>query len=336
MTSVASSARVVGDKTRVDATIISSKGKWKLKDIDAAATLSEFVEATVIPHLFSKQLMKMKHLRVLINGKEASDPSKKLIMYSTKKQSVIKLKINILFSQAYHSLSEKERSRLLSNSDGVEKQASSETDNAPVPKPIDTPSQIYTLGDKAVSLDSKTTRKSLCVVVLHGTQKYTFNVENPSTTVLALKLKLKDILNFKSTNRIKLVGKGKVLTNDGMSLATLCSSSSKKKLKIRLLHDETFYKQEDGRSVLEMVLQSLHETRKAVHSLYAQLAHNFYDDAMLTLQSQGYDDELENLKRSLESIKVKDEDIPRLKKALEDLAAVVEENDKVNELLAQR
>ena len=334
MTSVASSARVVEDKTRVDATIISSKGKWKLKDIDAAVTLSEFVEATVIPHLFSKQLMKMKHLRVLINGKEASDPSKNLIMYSTKKQSVIKLKINILFSPAYHSLSEKERSRLLSNADGVKKQASSET--APVLKPIDKPSQIYTLGDKAVSLDANTARKSLSVVVLHGTQKYTFNVQNPSTTVLALKLKLKDILNFKSTNRIKLVGKGKVLTNDGISLATLCSSSSKKKLKIRLLHDETFYKQEDGRSVLEMVLQSLHETRKAVHSLYAQLAHNFYDDAMLTLQSKGYDDELENLKRNLESIKVKDEDIPKLKKALEDLAAVVEENDKVNNLLAQR
>ena len=86
----------------------------------------------------------------------------------------------------------------------------------------------------------------------------------------------------------------------------------------------------------EMVLQSLSETKKAVHSLYAQLAHNFYDDATMTLQSQGYDNELENLKRSLQSIKVKDEDLPKIKKAKEDLAAVVEEKDKVNELLARR
>ena len=57
--------------------------------------------------------MKLKHLRILINGKEASDPSRKLISFSTRKQSVIKLKINVLFSQAYHSLSEKERVRLL-------------------------------------------------------------------------------------------------------------------------------------------------------------------------------------------------------------------------------
>ena len=70
--------------------------------------------------------------------------------------------------------------------------------------------------------------------------------------------------------------------------------------------------------------------------LYAQLAHNFYDDATMTLQSQGYDNELDNLKRSLESIKVKDEDLPKIKKALEDLAAIIEENDKVNELLARR
>ena len=56
----------------------------------------------------------------------------------------------------------------------------------------------------------------------------------------------------------------------------------------------------------------------------------------MTLQSQGYDNELENLKRSLQSIKVKDEDLPKIKKALEDLAAIIEENDKVNELLARR
>ena len=65
------------DKARVDVIIISSKGKLKLKDINAAVTVSEFIETTVIPQLFSKHLMKLKHLRVLVNGKEASDHSRK-------------------------------------------------------------------------------------------------------------------------------------------------------------------------------------------------------------------------------------------------------------------
>ena len=70
MTSLASAATATEDKVRVDANIISSKGKLKLKeDINAAATVSEFVETTVIPQLFSKHLMKLKHLRILINGK---------------------------------------------------------------------------------------------------------------------------------------------------------------------------------------------------------------------------------------------------------------------------
>ena len=335
---MASAARETDDKARVDVIIISSKGKLKLKDINAAVTVSEFIETTVIPQLFSKHLMKLKHLRVLVNGKEASDHSKTLTSYSTRKQSVIKLKINVLFSQAYHSLSEKERVKLLRNEEDVKQETCSSTaKKTQVVEPSDKTVQIYTLGNQSVSHGNDTTTKSLRVVVVHGTQKYNFDAEDSrTTTVLALKLKLKDILGLKSINRIKLVGKGKVLTDDQVQLATLCSSSSKKKVKIRLLHDETFYKQEDGRSVLEMVLQSLSETKKAVHSLYAQLAHNFYDDATMTLQSQGYDNELENLKRSLQSIKVKDEDLPKIKKALEDLAAVVEENDKVNELLARR
>ena len=55
MTSLASAARATEDKARVDANIISSKGKLKLKeDINAAATVSEFVETTVIPQLFSE------------------------------------------------------------------------------------------------------------------------------------------------------------------------------------------------------------------------------------------------------------------------------------------
>ena len=93
---MASAARETDDKARVDVIIISSKGKLKLKDINAAVTVSEFIETTVIPQLFSKHLMKLKHLRVLVNGKEASDHSKTLASYSTRKQSVIKLKINVL------------------------------------------------------------------------------------------------------------------------------------------------------------------------------------------------------------------------------------------------
>ena len=81
-----------------------------------------------------------------------------------------------------------------------------------------------------MSHGNDTTTKSLRVVVVHGTQKYNFDAEDSrTTTVLALKLKLKDILGLKSINRIKLVGKGKVLTDDQVKLATLCSSSSKKK-----------------------------------------------------------------------------------------------------------
>ena len=101
------------DKARVDVIIISSKGKLKLKDINAAA--SQYLSLLKLPlsHAIFKHLMKLKHLRVLVNGKEASDHSKTLTSYSTRKQSVIKLKINVLFSQAYHSLSEKERVKLL-------------------------------------------------------------------------------------------------------------------------------------------------------------------------------------------------------------------------------
>ena len=79
MASMASAARATDDKVRVDVIIISSKGKLKLKDIlTQLFTVSEFIETTVIPQLFSKHLMKLKHLRVLVNGKEASDHSKTL------------------------------------------------------------------------------------------------------------------------------------------------------------------------------------------------------------------------------------------------------------------
>ena len=114
--------------------------------------MSEFIETTVIPQLFSKHLMKLKHLRVLVNGKEASDHSKTLTSYSTRKQSVIKLKINVLFSQAYHSLSEKERVKLLRNEEDVKQEACSSTaKKTQVVEPSDKTVQIYTLGNQSVS-----------------------------------------------------------------------------------------------------------------------------------------------------------------------------------------
>ena len=116
-----------------------------------------------------------------------------------------------------------------------------------------------------MSHGNDTTTKSLRVVVVHGTQKYNFDAEDSrTTTVLALKLKLKDILGLKSINRIKLVGKGKVLTDDQVQWRHYVQVVVKKKSRYVCYMTETFYKQEDGRSVLEMVLQSLSETKKAV------------------------------------------------------------------------
>ena len=86
----------------------------------------------------------------------------------------------------------------------------------------------------------------------------------------------------------------------------------------------------------EKVLKSLEQTKRNVHSLYSQLAHNFYDKAKMTLQRGSYDDQLEILKRNLQSIKVKEEDKGKVENALKELEKIYEENEKINSILAKR
>ena len=56
MASMASAARETDDKARVDVIIISSKGKLKLKDINAAVTVSEFIETT-LSHSYFRSIL---------------------------------------------------------------------------------------------------------------------------------------------------------------------------------------------------------------------------------------------------------------------------------------
>ena len=56
----------------------------------------------------------------------------------------------------------------------------------------------------------------------------------------------------------------------------------------------------------------------------------------MTLQRGSYDDQLEILKRNLQSIKVKEEDKGKVENALKELEKIYEENEKINSILAKR
>ena len=56
----------------------------------------------------------------------------------------------------------------------------------------------------------------------------------------------------------------------------------------------------------------------------------------MTLQRGSYDDQLEILKRNLQSIKVKEEDKGKVENVLKELEKIYEENEKINSILAKR
>ena len=66
------------------------------------------------------------------------------------------------------------------------------------------------------------------------------------------------------------------------------------------------------------------------------ITHDNTDKAKMTLQRGSYDDQLEILKRNLQSIKVKEEDKGKVENALKELEKIYEENEKINSILAKR
>eukprot|EP00943_MAST-04B_sp_MAST-4B-sp1_P006401 g6401.t1 len=329
---------IVSNTPSVIATIVSTKKTFKLTNINVLDTFEQLKEV-IISHLYSKTLMKTKYLRIIINGKQIENTKLQISTLNVKNKTKMKLKVNVLFTEEFHLKSEKEKKKMLEKKDADMKINASLGSNIMRNnndindlKPENKTKVAYFIqcGPNDVSSSSV-----LSVLVIHGTTQYTIHV-NEGVTLLLLKIKLKDILELNSTKRLKLIAKGKVLTDDNIVLSSLSNSNNKKRVKMRLLHDETYYRHEEGGSVLDNVLKSLNETKKNVHSLYSQLAHNFYDKAKITLQRGSYDFQLENLKRNLQSIKIKEEDRSKLENALSDLEKVYEENEKINQLLSKR
>ena len=340
MTSMVTEQNTTNNETTITihATIISTKGTLKLKKISGMLTFQQFKEE-IIKQLFSITNMQPKYLRMLINGKEIADMNAKLITLNVKNKKIMKIKVNILFTEQFHLMKDKEKKKML------EKDATIKSNNNSIKDDNNESNRIAMTNTKSKNKsetyhiegnNDESKMIAAILIILHGTNKYTIQIHK-LVTLLDLKLKLIEILGISSTKRLKLIAKGKILTDDGMIISNLSNSSSnKKKIKIRLLHDETYYTHEEGISVLEKVLKSLEQTKRNVHSLYSQLAHNFYDKAKMTLQRGSYDDQLEILKRNLQSIKVKEEDKGKVENALKELEKIYEENEKINSILAKR
>ena len=57
--------------------------------------------------------MKPKYLRMLINGKEIADMNAKLITLNVKNKKIMKIKVNILFTEQFHLMKDKEKKKML-------------------------------------------------------------------------------------------------------------------------------------------------------------------------------------------------------------------------------
>ena len=114
MTSMVTEQNTTNNETTITihATIISTKGTLKLKKISGMLTFQQFKEE-IIKQLFSITNMKPKYLRMLINGKEIADMNAKLITLNVKNKKIMKIKVNILFTEQFHLMKDKEKKKML-------------------------------------------------------------------------------------------------------------------------------------------------------------------------------------------------------------------------------
>ena len=326
------------DERKVKLTIIFGKSKFViLSDIHGLGITAKLeIQKVRYPKL------KCKFMKLLVKGKEWGDEQPLVEVVKIKESS--SLKVKLMFDAAYHTeLNDAERRAALvplaesGAHPGVDSDiyAACQEDQVFMDSEP-TPNIVYDIG---VGEDLS---KCVAVTVVHSKEKYHFRI-GMNTTLGRLKKELERVTDV-GMQRFVLIAKGKKLEDPKMLITSVSGATKSNvgggikggKVMMRLLFDEKYHAQAAGKQVLDEVIASLAKTEKEVHSMYAKIAHNFYDHAVMTLTGSSFDEELEALERNLIVIKISASEEAKRESAMKRLQKIKRENDRINDILAEK
>ena len=295
---------------------------------ETGANIKESLKQMHYPHL------QCKYMRLLFRGKELKDMDKIATVLPKKKKKVgTVVKCKLLFQQIFHTeLSESQKemaTREKSNADTVASTKMITTGQENNAKDDDQGNLPDT--NTVHFVETQKDGPSVHVTIIHKKKRHKFCV-SPKTTVLKVSSALGLLIGV-DARRFQFLAKGKKVPK-GSVFSELSKQGGK--VVMRLLFDEKFHIQKEGQTVLENVLSQLEDTEKQVNSMYAKLAHNFFDHAVISLKGQSYDEELKALERTLTIIDVQASDEAKRRTALARLKIVQEKNEKINGILKNK